>query len=121
MPKTTKTTKETQVPKTFRSEADRQAAHRKGVQTRIRSGARPKGFDPCVNMPATTRNRFRGAIKACHRQPSAAIRLFCMECMGYSLPDARGCDTKTCPLWALSRRYFKENGDDAEFGEQKPA
>ena len=105
-----KTTKETKVKRNSLSEADR----RRGAAARVRAGRRPKDFDPCVNMPTKTRNRFKGAIRDCHRVPSAAIRLFCVECMGYQLELARTCTTKTCPLWALNRRYFKENGEDKE-------
>ena len=105
-----KTNKETKVPKTSPSDADRRLA----TESRKRNARRPKDFDPVAHMPKTTRNRFRGAIRDCHRVPSAAIRLFCMECMGWDLQEAHACQTKTCPLWALIRRYFKENGADED-------
>ncbi len=30
--------------------------------------------------------------------PTKAIRLFCIECMGYSLPDIPKCTAPLCPL-----------------------
>lgn len=45
------------------------------------------------------------AYRALYSQ-RAAIKLFCLECMGYSHADAKACQTPRCPLWAMSNRIF---------------
>jgi hypothetical protein len=47
-------------------------------------------------------------IRATHAEvsPRTAIKLFCIECMGYSPKDARACSTTECPIY----RYMRRNG-----------
>jgi len=33
------------------------------------------------------------------KRKSTAIRLFCVECVGGSIPDAKHCQTRECRLW----------------------
>jgi len=41
----------------------------------------------------------------------AAIRLFCLECMGGSSGDVAGCEERICPLW-LYRKGVAEKVDN---------
>lgn len=36
----------------------------------------------------------------------AAVKLHCVQCMGWSFPDARDCEARECPLWIQSRMLF---------------
>jgi hypothetical protein len=54
-----------------------------------------------------TRLRYHNlALKAMY-QRGPAIKLFCIECMGYSYQDAKACDNSRCPLWLVSNGSFK--------------
>lgn len=34
----------------------------------------------------------------------AAIRLFCLQCVGWSRPESAACTSRVCPLWQQGRR-----------------
>ncbi len=40
----------------------------------------------------------------------AAIKLFCIECMGYSEGEPKRCAATSCPLYALNRWIFARAG-----------
>lgn len=54
-------------------------------------------------MKASFRDEIRAKLpKLAERAkngPKAAIRLFCVECMGGSKGDAKRCETRDCFLW----------------------
>ena len=54
-------------------------------------------------MSATFRDEIRAKYPVlasrAERGPKAAIRLFCIECMGGSKADAKACATTGCFLW----------------------
>ena len=73
---------------------------------------RPQGWAPYRDAPKRVEQRFRKQLDRAHREPQVAIKLYCVECMGYSESEPRGCTDRTCPLFAFNRRIF----DQREFG-----
>lgn len=69
-----------------------------------------------AHAPALAQRRYRNMAMQALKWRGPAIKLFCIECMGYSYPDAKACDTERCPLWAVSRPMFLRNqaSDSAE-------
>ncbi len=65
------------------------------------------GFDPLYMCPPNVRSRFERRAKLAAEQPMRAIELKCIECCGWSRPDAAGCEIRTCPLWAIAQQIFK--------------
>lgn len=57
-------------------------------------------------IPPARQNLFRQAYTG--RSRKAAIKAFCIECMGFSYESAKDCRTTTCPLYAVHRREFNE-------------
>jgi hypothetical protein len=39
--------------------------------------------------------------------PRTAIKIFCVECMGYNMADAKDCVTVECPLFRYMKRDNK--------------
>jgi hypothetical protein len=57
------------------------------------------------------RNKYPSlAKKAASGRRLAAIRLFCIECMGGNAADARTCETSVCPLWNCRGRSGNWSG-----------
>jgi len=48
-------------------------------------------------IPPAHRDRYRRAISG--RSRKAAVRAFCLECVGWSAKEVRLCVTKGCPLY----------------------
>jgi len=67
---------------------------------------RPQGWDPYRDAPQQVQQRFRRQLDRAHREPQVAIKLLCIECMGYSESEPKGCSDLTCPLFAFNRRIF---------------
>ena len=60
--------------------------------------------------------------KAARGNFRAAVKLFCVECLGHSEADASTCDTTGCPLWAANRRIFAKPpkpASDAELARER--
>lgn len=49
------------------------------------------------------RAKYPSMAKAAERRPRAAIRLFCLECLGGSFADVDRCSDVACPLWPFRR------------------
>ncbi len=65
-------------------------------------------FQPLAMCPEDARSRFeRRARLAGDQSMRAAIELKCIDCCGWSRPEAARCEIRTCPLWATNRRVFK--------------
>ena len=67
---------------------------------------RPGGWEPYGNAPKGIRRRYRKQLAECHRRPTVAIKLFCIECLGYSGTEPKLCEAKSCVFWAYNRRIF---------------
>ena len=65
----------------------------------------PEGVDAkrLRQMPASYR---RGYVRVTQGKagPRTAIRLFCLECVGWQRALAVTCPTRACPLWAMLTR-----------------
>jgi len=48
------------------------------------------------------RGQMPGLASRSLRQPKTAIKLFCYECMGGNIADARSCTLRSCFLWPHS-------------------
>ena len=65
-------------------------------------------FQPLAMCPEDARSRFeRRARLAGEQSMRAAIELKCIDCCGWSRPEAARCEIRTCPLWAMNQRVFK--------------
>ena len=53
------------------------------------------------------------AARADKGQKLACIRLFCVECYGGSLRDARTCPTRDCPLWGAAGAAWSRTREGA--------
>jgi hypothetical protein len=51
-----------------------------------------------AGMPPTCRNTYLRAVGG--RSPRAAIKSFCLECVGWQRRDVALCTAAACPLWA---------------------
>lgn len=56
-----------------------------------------------VNVQQTVRDeldaKYPGMARDAETNPRRAIRLFCVECMGGNIRDAKDCTTTECRLW----------------------
>lgn len=50
------------------------------------------------------RERYPKMAARARSQRSSAIRLFCTECMGGSMREAKDCETTDCFLWPVAWR-----------------
>ena len=48
------------------------------------------------DMPMSCRNNYKMAISG--RSRKAAVKAFCLECMGWERTEVHNCNTITCPL-----------------------
>lgn len=68
------------------------------------------GFDPLRLMPSDApvryQNRWRKLAGQAHRSFKAAIELKCVECCAWERREARECQIKECPLWAINQKIF---------------
>lgn len=55
---------------------------------------------------------YRGIAQAATRSRAAAVKLFCLECVGYVRADVTGCTAPHCPLFRW-RPYQSGAEDDA--------
>lgn len=55
---------------------------------------------------------YRGTAAAAVRSRAAAVKLFCLECVGYLREDVRACTAHACALWRW-RPYQNDREDDA--------
>ena len=72
--------------------------------------SRPKGYEPLAPAPKKAQARFGTTAHRAHRGPMAAIKLKCLECCAWEYSEAKRCEIRTCPLWALNRWIFARDG-----------
>ena len=68
------------------------------------------GFQPLSNLPQGVPRRWRahwrklaGRAATSYR---AAVELKCLDCCAWQRTEARRCEIRGCPLWAVSKRIF---------------
>lgn len=73
---------------------------------------------PAVLALADPRSQrlYRGIADKAAYSRIAAIKLFCIECMGYSRVDAKRCDNSRCPLWSVSNKCLKRSQEIIDHG-----
>ncbi len=71
-------------------------------------GEAEAGFSPLATCPPAARTRFERRAHLAVDQPMRAIELKCLECCGWSRPEATRCEIRGCPLWLMNRRVFKQ-------------
>ena len=68
------------------------------------------GFLPLSNLPQNVPRRWRNHwLKVADRAATsyrAAVKLKCLECCAWQRTEARTCEIRWCPLWAVSKRVF---------------
>ena len=68
------------------------------------------GFQPLSNLPQNVPRRWRNHwLKVADRAATsyrAAVELKCLECCAWQRTEARTCEIRGCPLWAVSKRLF---------------
>jgi hypothetical protein len=59
---------------------------------------------------------YRGVAADAVRSRAAAVKLFCLECVGYVRKDVRNCTATKCPLyrWRPYQRGDEEDGATPE-------
>ncbi len=67
----------------------------------------PHGFAPRATETKRDRDRYEKTAALAHQQPMKAIKLKCLDCCGWEYEEAKRCEIRTCPLWALNRRIFR--------------
>lgn len=55
--------------------------------------------EPGASFRDEVRSKYPALAERARTGPKAAIRLFCIECMGGSRSEARTCQTRDCFLW----------------------
>ena len=68
---------------------------------------------PASSEPAPGRDvplLYRAIAADASRSRAAAVKLFCLECVGYSRKDATACTATRCPLYRW-RPYQRGEGD----------
>ena len=66
----------------------------------------PAGFDPLALAPGRATARYEKSALLAHQQPRAAIKLKCLDCVGWEYAAAKRCEIRSFPLWGLNRRIF---------------
>jgi hypothetical protein len=68
------------------------------------------GFLPLSNLPQDVPRRWRNHwLKVADRAATsyrAAVELKCLECCAWQKTEARTCEIRGCPLWAVGKRIF---------------
>lgn len=54
---------------------------------------------------------YRGIAAQARRSRAAAVKLFCLECVGFARADVANCTARRCPLFAW--RPYQRGDDDA--------
>jgi hypothetical protein len=72
------------------------------------------GFQPLSTLPQEVPRRWRshwlklgGQAATSYR---AAVELKCLDCCAWRRTEARRCEIRGCPLWAVSQRIFGRSG-----------
>ena len=67
-------------------------------------------FQPLSNLPENVPRRWRSHWRKLADQAAtsyrAAVELKCLECCAWQRTEARSCEIRGCPLWAVSQRIF---------------
>ncbi len=67
-------------------------------------------FQPLFNLPENVPRRWRSHWRKLADQAAtsyrAAVELKCLECCAWQRTEARSCEIRGCPLWAVSQRIF---------------
>lgn len=74
------------------------------------SGFRPLDLMP-TDAPVKYQRRWRKLAGQAHRSFKGAIELKCIDCCAWDRKEAKECQVKECPLWAINRKIF---GDEAQ-------
>ncbi len=68
------------------------------------------GFQPLSNLPQNVPRRWRNHWRKLADQAAtsyrAAVELKCLDCCAWQRTEARSCEIRGCPLWAVSQRIF---------------
>ena len=72
------------------------------------------GFQPLASLPQDVPRRWRGHWLKLGGQATtsyrAAVELKCLECCAWHRTEARRCEIRGCPLWAVRQRIFGRSG-----------
>jgi hypothetical protein len=83
----------------------RTGTHTEGVSSQERNIEQL--FDPLYYCPKELRARYlRTAEVARGGRASAAVKLKCLDCVGWDYPEAKRCETRQCALWLQNQKLF---------------
>jgi len=77
----------------------------KPAEMELRSGFQPLSNLP-QNLPQRWRNHWRKLADQAATSYRSAVELKCLDCCAWQRTEARSCEIRGCPLWAVSRRIF---------------
>jgi hypothetical protein len=70
------------------------------MNTQIRDGIRTEADRPApLDFKTEMAVKYPAMVAKAKSSRLVAVRLFCVECMGGSRNDAKGCETTGCFLW----------------------
>jgi hypothetical protein len=79
-------------------------------------------FQPLSSLPENVPRRWKshwlklaGQAATSYR---AAVELKCLDCCAWQRTEARSCEIRGCPLWAVNRRIFKRSSSSEGRREQ---
>src|SRR5438046_8727594 len=98
------------------------ADHSEAQASRNRGSAGRVMVAPAKAKPASVGRDvpvlYRGLAKQAVRSRAAAVKLFCLECVGYVRKDVTECTACQCPLFR--HRPYQNGEDDAEGRDASP-
>jgi len=79
---------------------------------------RRSGFQPLFSLPQDVPRRWKDHwLKLAERAITsyrAAVELKCLDCCAWHRTEARSCEIRECPLWAVSRKIFGSSARSEE-------
>jgi len=79
---------------------------------------RRSGFQPLFSLPQDVPRRWKDHwLKLAERAITsyrAAVELKCLDCCAWHRTEARSCEIRECPLWAMSRKIFGSSARSEE-------
>ena len=73
-----------------------------------------EGLAPLKHAPEKIAESLEKQAKMIDRSMRAAIKIKCIECSGWSRPEAKACQIKTCALYAWNRKIFDKKSLEVE-------
>lgn len=77
-----------------------------------------------INVRSELKLKYPKVARNAVRQPKAAIKLFCLECVGGDYGEAKRCAESSCSLWPYAFKRGKAGAPDTDkvsYSQEEPA